>query len=170
MPHHDPFEYDVAISYAGEDRALADELTNLLMNRGMKVFQDEYRPEAAAAWKDMVDHLVNLYARKAQYCLLLISEHYPLTAWTESERTEARERSFREAERYILPILLDDKAIPGLGASNAWDLRQHAREEIVDVVERKLMETKSRSGPPAQSHDLRSGNVPSEREKPDGSA
>ncbi len=40
------------------------------------------------------------------------------------------------------------------------DLRQHSMESIANVLEQKLIKTKGRSGPPSQSHDLRSGNFP----------
>jgi hypothetical protein len=95
----DPFEYDVALSFAVEDKAVAEEFANLLANRNIKVFRDEYEP--SSMWgKDMIDHLVNIYARKARYCLLLISQYYPLRTWTEAERTSAQERAFRDADEW----------------------------------------------------------------------
>jgi hypothetical protein len=154
------FEYDVAISFAEADQTVAEELAGLLNDRNIKVFLDEYKPPDQ--WGDIVDHLVNLYARKARYCVLLISEHYPLKAWTEAERTSAREGALRDAEEYILPLQLDDIDVPGIADAKGYrDLRQHSMESIVNWLQEKLAETKDRSGPPSQSHDLRSGNVPS---------
>jgi hypothetical protein len=154
------FEYDVAISFAEADKAIAEELADRLNDKNIKVFFDEYRP--TDLWgQEVVDHLVNLYARKARYCVLLISEHYPLKAWRRAERTSARERALRDAEEYILPIRLDDRDVPGLTEVKGYkDLRQDSMESIVDLLEGKLDEVRKRSGPPPQSHDLRSGNVP----------
>jgi superfamily I DNA/RNA helicase/very-short-patch-repair endonuclease len=167
MTSHDEFEYDVALSFAGEDKATADKFADLLKRKDMKVFYDQYEP--AAMWgKDLVDHLVNLYARKARYCVLLLSQHYPLKKWTETERMSAQERAFRDANEYILPILLEDVEVPGITETTGYrDLRQHSMESIVNGLEQKLIKTKSRSGPPSPSHDLRSGNIHSTEHKSD---
>jgi hypothetical protein len=156
----DAFEYDVAISFAEANKAIAEELADKLKDKNIRVFFDEYR--STDLWgQDVVDHFVNLYARKARYCVLLISQHYPLKAWTRAERTSARERALRDAEEYILPIRLDDMDVPGLAEAKGYkDLRQDSMESIVDLLQAKLNETRRRSGPPSPSHDLRSGNVP----------
>ena len=161
------FEYDVALSFAREDKPVAEKLASLLVGRDLRVFRDEYT--GSGPWgKDVLDHLVNLYARKARYCVLLISGHYPLKTWTNSDRTSARERSFRDANEFILPIRLDDTEVPGLAEVAGYkDLREHSAESIVHWLEEKLDETQARSGPPPQSHDLRSGNVPSQRDASD---
>jgi hypothetical protein len=158
----DPFEYDVAISFASEDRPLAEEFVNLLAQKNVKVFQDEYRTTDADLWgKDIVDHLVNLYARKARYCVLLVSERYPLKTWTETDRKSARERALRDPNEYILLIQLDDREVPGITKAKGYrDLRQHSVEILISWLDEKLRQTEIRPGPPPQSHDLRSGNVP----------
>lgn len=166
--NYDPFEYDVAVSFAGEDKAVAEHFANLLISKDIKVFNDEY--QAADLWgKDLTDHLVNIYSRKARYCVMFISQYYPLKKWTEVERMSAQQRAFRDANEYILPIQLDDTEVPGIAETTGYrDLRQHSMESIVNWLEQKLTETKSRSGPPSQSHDLRSGNIPSTHHKSDG--
>lgn len=167
MTGHDEFEYDVALSFAEEDRATADTFAELLTSKNINVFYDQYKP-AVLGGKDFVDHLVNIYARKARYCVLLVSRHYPLGKWTEVERMSAQERAFRDANEYILPIAIDDVEVPGITESPGYrDLRQHSMECIVNGLEQKLIKTKSRSGPPSQSHDLRSGNIPSTHPKSD---
>ena len=165
--HVDQFEYDVALSFAGEDRAVAEEFGDLLSTKNIEVFYDEY--QVGGLWgKDLVDHLVNIYARKARYCVMLISKYYPLKKWTEVERRAAQDRAFRDSNEYILPIQLDDTEIPGITQTKGYrDLRQHSMESIVILLEQNLIQTKGQSGPPAQSHDLRSGNVPSKHRKLD---
>jgi hypothetical protein len=163
----DPFEYDVALSFASEDKSIAEEFTNLLIKQDIKVFYDEY--QVGDLWgKDLVDHLVNIYGRKARYCVMLISQYYPLKKWTELERISAHERSFRDANEYILPIQLDDTEVPGITETTGYrDLRQHSMESIVNLLGQKLRETKGQSGPPPKSHDLRSGNIPSTHRRSD---
>ncbi len=156
--NYDQFEYDVALSFAGEDRTVAEEFANLLINKNIKVFYDEYK--AGDMWgKDLIDHLVNIYSRKARYCVMFISQYYPLKKWTEVERMSAQVRSFRDANEYILPIQLDNTEVPGITETTGYrDLRQHSTESIANLLEQKLTQTKRQSGPPPQSHDLRSGN------------
>jgi hypothetical protein len=164
---YDQFEYDVALSFAGEDRAVAEGFADLLGKKNIDVFYDEYR--VGDMWgKDLVDHLVNIYSRKARYCVMLISQYYPLKKWTEVERTLAQERAFRDANEYILPIQLDDSDVPGITEPTGYrDLRQDSMESIVNLLAQKLTEAKDRSGPPPQSHDLRSGNASSTHRKSD---
>ena len=163
----DQFEYDVALSFASEDRGVAEEFANLLSNKNIKNFLDEY--QIGALWgKDLVDHLVNIYSRKARYCVMFISQYYPLKKWTEVERTSVQERALRDANEYFLLLRLDDTKVPGMAdTTGTRDLSQHSIESIVNLLEQKLMQTKGRSGPPSKSHDLRSGNIPHQH-KPDG--
>ena len=53
------YKYDVALSYAGEDREHAATLANILKHRGVKVFYDQY--EKPILWgKDLYIHLSDL--------------------------------------------------------------------------------------------------------------
>jgi hypothetical protein len=163
MSTHDQFEYDVALSFASQDKAIADDLARLLDTKHVKVYLDEYK--AGDVWgNDMVNHLANVYGKKAKYCVLLISQHYPLKKWTFAERTSARERTFRDANEYILPLRLDDTDVPGIHETTGYrDIRQHSLESLVELLDEKRTQGKTVSGPPSQSHDLRSGNVPSSK-------
>ena len=157
----DEFEYDVALSFAEQDRDVVDKFANLLTSKRIKVFYDKY--ETAELWgKDLTDHLVNIYSRKARYCVMFVSQYYPLKKWTNVERMAAQERALRDAEEYILPLKLDDTQVPGIAETTGYsDLRQHPLEEIVDLMVQKLITSKSQSRPPHPSHDLRSGSVSS---------
>src|SRR6266498_5054923 len=93
---------------------------------------------------------------------MFIAQYYPLKKWTRVERMAAQERAFRDANEYILPLRLDDTQVPGITETTGYrDIRQHPIEDIIDLLEQKLRKSKGQSSPPPQSHDLRSGNVPS---------
>ena len=165
MPNNDRFEYDVALSFAQEDRPYAEELGSMLGARDMKVLYDETQA-AELGGGNFVTHLAELYRTKALYCVMLISQHYPLKAWTEAERTDAQEHALRDANEYLVPVLLDDRVVPGITAtSGSHDLRKHSMESIADRLEAKLSERERQSGAPPESHDLRSGNVPSRNDR-----
>jgi hypothetical protein len=162
----DPFEYDVALSFANADRKVAEDLSGLLREKDIRVLLDEY-PSAQPGGSDFVTHLAELYRTKAHYCVMLVSQHYPLKKWTETERSFAQQHALRDANEYLIPVQLDNTEVPGIKETAAYrDLRQHSLESLVDSLEQKLAEKRNRSGPPSQSHDLRSGNVPSSQDKP----
>lgn len=107
------YEYDVALSFAGEDRSYAQSLAAVLKGREIKVFYDEY--ETAQLWgKDLYEHLSNLYKNEARYCVMFLSQHYAKKQWTTHERKSAQSRAFKENSEYILPIRLDETSIPGI--------------------------------------------------------
>ena len=157
------FEYDAAISFAREDRTRAEELGRLLESKNIDVLYSETQA-AELGGGDFVNYIAELYRTKARYCLMLISRHYPLKKWMEAERTDAQEHALRDADEYILPIQLDDVEVPGMTEVSGYrNLHQHSMESIASFLEEKLSKKEERSGPPPQSHDLRSGNVPSTR-------
>jgi hypothetical protein len=67
----DIFQYDVALSFAGEDRSIAEALAQALRDAGIRVFYDDY--ERAALWgKDLYQHLQTVYRDTARYCVVFI--------------------------------------------------------------------------------------------------
>ena len=167
MTKNDRFEYDVALSFAQEDRLSAEELGSMLAVRKIKVLYDETQA-AELGGGDFVTHLAELYRTKARYCVMLISESYPLTAWTEVERTEAQEHALRDANEFLVPVVLGNRVVPGITETSGYpDLRKHSMESIADLLLTKLSARERQSGPPPQSHDLRSGNVPSRNDRQD---
>jgi len=130
--------YDVTISFAGEDRPVAESLASLLVAQGLNVFYDAY--EQSNLWgKDLYVHLSKIYKDEAKYCLMLISEQYAKKQWTNHERRSAQARAFSESSEYILPLRLDDAKVDGiLDTVGFLDYRKVAEERIVDAVVQKV--------------------------------
>ncbi len=106
-------EYDVVLSFAGEDRKYVEQTAKYLKNKGVKVFYDNY--ETIDLWgKDLYQHLDNVYHRKAKYAVIFISNYYSKKLWTNHELKSAQARAFSENEEYILPVRFDDTEIPGI--------------------------------------------------------
>lgn len=147
--------FDVAISFAGEDRKKAETLSDILRRRGLRVFYDEY--EKASLWgKNLYTHLSDVYQNKAIYCIMLISEYYAKKLWTKHEREAAQARAFLEHEEYILPIRLDETEIPGVSLTIGY-LRwpPETPETIADALIAKLDRIKSGNALPI---DKKSGS------------
>ena len=66
------YEFDVAVSFAGEDRELVEEIVSRLKDAGVRVFYDtDYQ---AAMWgEDLVEYLDQVYRVKARYAIMFIS-------------------------------------------------------------------------------------------------
>jgi hypothetical protein len=142
---NDEFEYDVALSFAGEDRVIAREFAELLANKNIKVFYDE--DYADDLWgKDLIAHLADLYQNKARFCVLFISNHYPLKRWTNFERQHIQARAFRDTNEYILPIRIDNTEVPGIAETLGYrDIHQQSLDDIANALEKKLNKVKGTS-------------------------
>jgi hypothetical protein len=132
------FEYDVALSFAGEDRVIAEKLADQLTDRGVRVFYDRY--EQAKLWgKDLYQHLQTVYRDKARYCIIFTSRSYAEKLWTKHELRQAQARAFEENREYILPLRLDNTTIPGVNHTVGYiDLHEHTVGEIALLICRKL--------------------------------
>jgi len=105
--------YEIALSFAGEDRALVERIANVLDSGGIKVFYDRF--EEVSMWgKDLTAHLADIYKNRANYCAMFVSIHYVSKAWPQLERQHALSRALIEKREYILPIKLDESEVPGL--------------------------------------------------------
>jgi len=134
------FDYDVALSFAGEDRHYAKELCKILKNYGKKVFYD--KSEKHKLWgEDLYTFLYDLYRLRAKYCVIFISEHYARKTWTNHERKAAQERAFKENKTYILPIKLDNTEIPGISTTTGYlNWFDEGPKSIASILLRKLNE------------------------------
>jgi hypothetical protein len=105
--------YDVALSFAGEDRAYVEKVAEFLKTNSVRVFYDNY--EKTTLWgKDLYTHLQEIYYQEAKYTIMFVSSHYAQKLWTNHERMNAQARAFQENKEYILPARFDDTEIPGL--------------------------------------------------------
>ena len=74
-------EFDIALSFAGEDRAYVDRVAHALRDRGVKVFYDLF--EEAELWgKDLYAHLSDVYTKRARFTVMFISVAYGKKLWT----------------------------------------------------------------------------------------
>lgn len=138
MPSSKHYDYDVALSFAGEDRVYADALAEELRHHGLSVFYDTY--EKSTLWgKNLYSYLSDIYQNKAHYCVMFLSCHYAIKLWTNHEREAAQARAFEENEEYILPIRLDDTKIPGIPTTIAYlSWPPETPETIADAIVEKL--------------------------------
>lgn len=154
------FKYDIAISFAGEDRATANEIVKRLQHEDVKVFYDSF--EQANLWgKDLYEYLADVYSNHARYCVMILSASYERKLWTNHERKSAQERAFREREEYILPVRLDDTRIPGIRDTIGYiDLRHTSLDELVGMILVKLGKDQSAPSSSSKQATVATFNIP----------
>lgn len=143
------WEYDVALSFAGEQRAYVKAVAGHLKDAGVRVFYDEY--ETANLWgKNLYDHLDEVYGQLSRYCVLFASEAYERKVWTDHERQSAQARAIKEKGEYILPVRFDDTAIPGLRDTIAYqDANTLTPLQLARLIVKKLGPRTSEPGLPS---------------------
>lgn len=103
-------KYDVALSFAGEDRVYVEKVAKELRNYDIKVFYDRF--EETTLWgKNLYTYLSEIYKEKAHYTVMFVSEAYKLKVWTNHERESAQARAFEERREYILPAKFDEGSL-----------------------------------------------------------
>lgn len=132
-------KYDIALSFAGEDRAYVDRVAQGLRDRGVKVFYDLF--EEVDLWgKDLYAHLIDVYREQAQFTVMFISAAYGEKLWSNHERKAAQARAFQEAREYILPARFDATEIPGILSTVGYiSLIDRTPDEFVSLIARKLV-------------------------------
>lgn len=133
------YEYEVALSFAGEDRVYVDKVAECLKKHEIEFFYDA-NLEAYLWGKDLILHLDDVYKNKAKYCVIFISEYYANKLWTNHELKSIQERAFVEkGEEYILPAIFDDTPIPGIRSTmGRVDLRKKSPEQLCKLIIEKL--------------------------------
>jgi hypothetical protein len=106
-------KYQVALSFAGEQRDYVERVARSLHAKGVAVFYDRF--EALTLWgKDGVEFFHQLFAADTAYVIMFISKEYVEKKWTRHERRSALSRAIAEEGEYVLPVRFDDTEVPGV--------------------------------------------------------
>ncbi len=132
-------KYDVALSFAGSNRAEAEELAKIIRDAGYKVFYDNFYPDQL--WgKDLVVFFNDIYQKNSRYCVIFISQDYTERPWTNHERCSAQARALAEkGNEYILPIKVDNVELPGMPPTISYlSMADYGIKRIGELLLKKL--------------------------------
>jgi hypothetical protein len=131
-------KYQVAFSFAGEEREYVGKIASILKDRGISVFYDQFEEEVL--WgKNLYDYLRDIYCNAAEYTVIFISKSYAEKAWTNHERESAQIRALKENREYILPIRMDSTILPGLSETTGYiSAERKSPEDIARIIIRKI--------------------------------
>lgn len=139
--------YDFALSFAGEDRALAEKLFHKLTEAQVEVFYDKNEQHRILA-VDIEEYLRPIYQSEASFIIVFLSGSYPKKIWTKFESEQFKDR-FQGGS--IIPIWFSD-APPNMFdeirrvGGFTFDRTQSEDDQVVNLAEvllRKLAETRA---------------------------
>ena len=136
------FEYEVALSFAGEQRDYVEKVSKELTRLNVGHFYD-YNEQVNLWGKNLTQYLDSVYFEKAMYFVPFISKEYVEKIWTRLEVKSALERNMHESrpdfQQYILPVRFDDTRVPGIvGSIGHIDARKITPQEIARMIYEKV--------------------------------
>lgn len=141
------YQFEVALSFAGENRDFAGVVAQSLRQEGVQVFYDNFY--AADLWgTDLSIKLRDVYYGGSRYCIMILSESYLQKMWTMFERQQAIERLITQrGDAYILPVRLDgfSAEVPGLSNLIGYlSVRSNEPQKVVENFLHKIGKSSSR--------------------------
>jgi len=136
----DDHRFQIALSFAGEQRDFVQRVASSLIVRGIDVFFDA--EEEVSLWgKDLAEEFQRIYMDASHAVAMFISRQYEETPWARHERRAALATALRLRREYVLPIRFDDTTLPGLNPDIAYvTVGERTPEDIADMIARKLVQ------------------------------
>ncbi len=136
--HKELFYYDVALSFAGEDREFAENLAHALKNKELQVFYDKFL-ESKLIGENICTTLYDVFSTQSRYCILLVSNAYRDKIWTIHELSAAQQRALQErGSNYLIPVRMDKVSLPGLLETIGYVSYKRGAEEIANMISNKI--------------------------------
>lgn len=133
------YDFDIAVSFAGEDRPIVQAIVDGLRSADVRTFYDHHY--AVEMWgEDLVEYFDALYGKRARFMLMMVSRHYATKAWPRQERRAGLARALASDQVYILPVNMDGSELPpGMPQTTAYlDLRREGVRGVVAAIVEKV--------------------------------
>ncbi|PRY56691.1 TIR domain-containing protein [Glycomyces artemisiae] len=164
------FDYDIAVSFAGEDRQFVQEVVAQVKDAGYKVFYDQ--DEEVSLWgEELTEYFPKIYEERSRFAVVFVSRHYAAKPWTRLERRSVLVRALDQPTPYMLPVQLDRTTLPGVRPTISYlDGERLGVNGIANAIRQKLSDS------PASGSGQFNGYVPRNEheaatlvgERPDG--
>ena len=131
-------KYQVALSFAGEQRDYVVEVARHLAARSIAVFYDRF--ETTQLWgNDGAETFKEIYSADASYVVMFISEDYVKKSWPRHEYRSAFGRMLNDESEFILPVRFDNASMPGLPDTILYlNANEYSPAELSAEIARKL--------------------------------
>lgn len=132
------YSFDFAISFSAESREVARELAKLLVERGARVFYDDYFL-AHLLGKRLDSEFSWAFGAGTRYFVPIVSSTYVERSWPQYEWSVAKHEAEKRKEEFILPLRIDDSHLVGLPDNVGYlDLRGRCLNEVAELLLDKL--------------------------------
>lgn len=132
------WKYQVALSFAGEQREYVERVSKELTRLGVSHFYDN--DNRSALWgKSLTQYLDDIYFQKSRFVVAFISNQYHEKIWTRWEMLSAQDRALRQTDEYLLPVYFDEVRLPGLvGSLGHINAHTTSPEELAELIYEKV--------------------------------
>jgi TIR domain-containing protein len=130
--------YDVALSFAGEQREYVRAVAGQLKASDVTYFFDEDN-EVDLWGRNMVDQFDAVYRSRSRFVVMFVSSTYASKTWPRLERQSAQATAIERLEPYILPVRFDDTDLPGLPSTTyVKDARKTSPADLAELIIAKV--------------------------------
>ena len=112
-PEEYDHEFDIGLSFAGEQREYVEQVAEELDYRGIRVYYDAY--DHANLWgRDLAKYFKEVFQNRCRYIIVFASKDYAAKMWPTFELENILRKVAESQQDFILPIKFDDTIIPGI--------------------------------------------------------
>ena len=131
--------YEVALSFAGEQRDYVEAVANELTSLGIFPFYDGFEEERIMLWGRNLSEVLNeVYERKSSNVVMFISKEYVEKAWPTHERRSAISGAVQKGTQFLL-VRFDDTPVPGLPADIQYQsASEFTPPQLASFIAKKL--------------------------------
>lgn len=132
-------EFQVALSFAAEQRSYVQRVASALGILGIRHFYDQ--EQRVALWgRNQGEELQRIYMEGSFVVVIFISKDYAEKSWPIHERRSTLSRAMRERREYVLPVRFDDTVLRGLDPDVSYlNANDFAPEDLAEAVAQKLV-------------------------------
>ncbi len=133
------YVYDVAISFAGADRPVAERIAHVLKAAGLRVFYDRDQQHILLG-EDLAELLHNTYYADSRFAVVVVSRAFIASKWAGNWELKAvLARMQQQHGGYVLPYVMEDVHVPGLSPTLGFvAARDFTVDEFSELVIRKF--------------------------------
>lgn len=123
--------FDVFLSHSSADKPIVRELADALESQGLRVFLDERELHVG----DSLYAALNKALDESEFVVFAVSKASVASGWVGSEVGGTLTRQIRERRKMVLPVLLDNAAIPPLLADLIWlDMTKASPSDVAGQI------------------------------------
>lgn len=146
--------YDIAVSFAGAQRALVEPVVRTCQALGLKVFYDE--DNTVEFWgRNFITGMRAIYGgKRARYFVPFLSKEYLASAYPMDEFTTAMRRAIEiSADSYLLPIIVGSVQVPPELLNPVIGylrLEDHTPDELAQIIADRVGAARERHQEPRE--------------------